>query len=992
MAQADHAGRIRGDTFRDSQLDESTQVVLSAITHAQAYGDAPLLLQIDGDLGIGKSAYLTALLARLRSSVAPRILRVGGSPSLEQGATNKGDTDLGPVHHLAETLLGDAYDASLGGTSLALRCAAVLGTTALSSAALGSAPLNPPPLNPASLSAAVGDGTMPPTSVSTVLAVDDIDRLPAEARRFISALITAPSAPALTVIVTHRTGRAPRDLVAAARASGMRHEQVSLEPLHDTTITRIAADLGPALSATVAAGAQGNPLYAGVLREAFRRHPDARDTAEVLRLAEEGRSEVLRAAVASDITTLPKSVRRVLKALSVLDDTVAPGAVETVSGVTGTSFVTAVEELRARRLLTDEPGHHLHPVIRHSVALHADDELRALLHRRAAKLPDITPSVRADHLARIGKLLTEEEAAELTVLACDAAQTSPGAALHWLRAIPSKLRSEPREALLARVLLLSGEPAEALTRLRPLLRNCSQEVLSEALLLSGAAQQALGQREEARRSLHTVMQRGLPALLGEDASIERRAELLRRLADTLVLLDEVVPAEVATGLTGLGSSSIAQECAATAHIYRITELLGAGNVTKARRLFHAVAAQLPEAHEDSLTRLLMGPAAQAAWSAFVIEEYGICERIARRALSTARHTGRADSTALLGAILAYVLAHLGRAEEAEQVAGQALQDAKQHGPHGTEALATAGLLLTSQASGMASQHLLSERFAQLGQCDPPTINAWRRMVLSVRARFSALLRTPECSPELLQAATDAMTPQHYVDAARALAVSGNHELARSLVEQSSALAHTNNLHGQQAGAHLFAAELLMEAGRPIAARNLLTATQPVFVGLGLVMLQHRVRAALARVDEMLARRAQQFGSLTEREREVAELIAAGKKNRQIADRLVISPRTAENHVAKVLRKLGLESRQELITKFGSDVASDGAGGNAAMSAEPAGAALTSINLEPLPATVASSAVPPTGAVPHVGAAASGGSGSHADESADTKPIPIIRMG
>jgi predicted ATPase/DNA-binding CsgD family transcriptional regulator len=51
--------------------------------------------------------------------------------------------------------------------------------------------------------------------------------------------------------------------------------------------------------------------------------------------------------------------------------------------------------------------------------------------------------------------------------------------------------------------------------------------------------------------------------------------------------------------------------------------------------------------------------------------------------------------------------------------------------------------------------------------------------------------------------------------------------------------------------------------------------------------------------------------LTPRERQVAELVGQGLSNRQIAARLVTSRRTAESHVANILRKLGLASRTQL---------------------------------------------------------------------------------
>ena len=51
--------------------------------------------------------------------------------------------------------------------------------------------------------------------------------------------------------------------------------------------------------------------------------------------------------------------------------------------------------------------------------------------------------------------------------------------------------------------------------------------------------------------------------------------------------------------------------------------------------------------------------------------------------------------------------------------------------------------------------------------------------------------------------------------------------------------------------------------------------------------------------------------LTRREREVAELIGQGMSNKEIAARLVISPRTAEAHVEHILAKLGFTSRAQV---------------------------------------------------------------------------------
>jgi DNA-binding CsgD family transcriptional regulator/tetratricopeptide (TPR) repeat protein len=54
-----------------------------------------------------------------------------------------------------------------------------------------------------------------------------------------------------------------------------------------------------------------------------------------------------------------------------------------------------------------------------------------------------------------------------------------------------------------------------------------------------------------------------------------------------------------------------------------------------------------------------------------------------------------------------------------------------------------------------------------------------------------------------------------------------------------------------------------------------------------------------------------FGGLTVREREVAVLVAQGKTSREIAERLIVSERTAEVHVSNILGKLGFTSRAQI---------------------------------------------------------------------------------
>ncbi|MBA1334971.1 MAG: Two-component transcriptional response regulator, LuxR family [Firmicutes bacterium] len=54
-----------------------------------------------------------------------------------------------------------------------------------------------------------------------------------------------------------------------------------------------------------------------------------------------------------------------------------------------------------------------------------------------------------------------------------------------------------------------------------------------------------------------------------------------------------------------------------------------------------------------------------------------------------------------------------------------------------------------------------------------------------------------------------------------------------------------------------------------------------------------------------------IGSLTERERDIVQLVGQGKNNREIADELFITEGTAKNHISNILVKLELRDRTQL---------------------------------------------------------------------------------
>jgi DNA-binding NarL/FixJ family response regulator len=123
-----------------------------------------------------------------------------------------------------------------------------------------------------------------------------------------------------------------------------------------------------------------------------------------------------------------------------------------------------------------------------------------------------------------------------------------------------------------------------------------------------------------------------------------------------------------------------------------------------------------------------------------------------------------------------------------------------------------------------------------------------------------------------------------------------------------------DLPGERAHARLELARALAD-GQPEVARAEARAALECFVELGAPRPADEATALLRRLGDRGRYRPRRpsgtTGALTGREREVLALLAEGASNAGIAARLVISPRTAEHHVANILAKLGLSSRAQV---------------------------------------------------------------------------------
>ena len=856
-----HAGN---ETQRERELHRTSMAVQAAQDYRQ-----PLIVQIDGEFGVGKSSFLTSLLGRLRPGSTPP-LRVTGAhfASVSSPAAH---LPYGELQPFLEALLGDGPDEELSLDVLANRCADVLG---------------PEP---------------------RVLAVDDADRLTPEAHDLLAAMISATAAPPFIILVTHRLGLTSESLVAAARRLGMAHEHLTLEPLGDDEVAEIVVDLEPSRRESVIAAAAGIPLFARALGDALRRHPEACGAGEALSQAAASGAEVLRAVVAADLPFLSADTRLVLESMAVLGDAATPELIQEVARLDSAAVRSAFRELRRRRLVSVQLENGIHPVIRHSVSMHTDAKTHAALHRRTARLIDVDSAMRAEGISRLGDEMTAEEAVELERITAAEGVRNPAAALRWLRSIPQIHDSEATTLLTARALLHSGSAAEA-----------------HALLVSpGGGTYGLHTADIPRGLDPQVLRAATCQMLGDheaalallEAALRKEphdAEVLRQVADVWAHVEGTVPSRVLDRLVAVYEP----DNALTARVYRCLGHLSTGQVRLARAEFGGVPETLLGCDYARLAKLLR-PMQCAAWAAYMLEEFELCIKLAARGLRAAQALGRADAFGFLNTLLAFAHLTSGRRDEAEQFARQGLLYTEQLGPRDLLPVAQCALVVAAHDRYDGASPKLRARFAKLGELGVPAVASWRRIVLSTRARVSAALGEPEMPPELLSEPADATSAQRYSDAAWAAEASGDTELAKHLLGRALEIAEDQGLKGQRAIALTMIAAGSLTAGDPLNARALLAEAQDVFAELGMVMMLGHVHTLLAHASGALEKRFEDFSSLTEREFDVAELLADGLKNREIAERLVISPRTAENHVAKVLRKLGVENRQEFIEAYGT---------------------------------------------------------------------------
>jgi DNA-binding NarL/FixJ family response regulator len=96
-----------------------------------------------------------------------------------------------------------------------------------------------------------------------------------------------------------------------------------------------------------------------------------------------------------------------------------------------------------------------------------------------------------------------------------------------------------------------------------------------------------------------------------------------------------------------------------------------------------------------------------------------------------------------------------------------------------------------------------------------------------------------------------------------------------------------------------------------AARDTLERSLTIFESLGARLWAEKARSELRRIGGRTASDTE----LSETERQIVELVVAGRKNREVAEELSLSPNTVAWNLSKIYRKVGVRSRTELAAQI-----------------------------------------------------------------------------
>ncbi|MDP9075141.1 MAG: LuxR C-terminal-related transcriptional regulator, partial [Actinomycetota bacterium] len=157
-----------------------------------------------------------------------------------------------------------------------------------------------------------------------------------------------------------------------------------------------------------------------------------------------------------------------------------------------------------------------------------------------------------------------------------------------------------------------------------------------------------------------------------------------------------------------------------------------------------------------------------------------------------------------------------------------------------------------------------------------------------------------------------------------LAADGEHGAAAEMAMRAAERVDAAGSPVEAAKCRIVAGRALVQAGDRDQGVALLEAAEEQLARRGAFGFRDHAEKELRRLGRRVARRSgpvrpdEGLRGLTERERELAELVARGKTNRQIAAAAYLSEKTVERHLSHIFAKLGISTRAALAAVVAAD--------------------------------------------------------------------------
>jgi ATP/maltotriose-dependent transcriptional regulator MalT len=796
-----------------------------------------------------------------------------------------------------------------------------------------------------------------------VLCLDDVHWADSASVEALSALIRRPPSGRVLLAVAAREGQLPRAMAAALSAA-----------LREDRLTRVvpaplsqeeAAELVGEAAATIYPQTGGNPFY---LEQLARAGDGPR--AETAAAADWSVPPPVAAALTAELTALTPEARRLLDAAAVTGDPFEPALAAEVAELSEAAGLTALDELLERGLARPTSAPRLfafrHPVVRHAVYEAAPRGWRLGAHDRAARALErrgAGPVERAHHVEHAAGPGDERAIDLLATAARDLQSPAPAVAARFhsaaLRLLPERPENRERRTRMMRLLAdaqaASGEPLAARETLLEALRAARDD---ERLALTvGVANQEwwLGRGEESRRRLQVALG-DLPAEPSPDR-IRLRLSLALAALETRDLDEaQAQTSDARDDARAIGDPVFEIAALAGGALARVTALDGA----VAERNLHESAEALERLSGEQLATRLpafwMHGRARSALGQF---EAALADF--QRGTAIAADTGRESILLLLSVESVQTLIELGRLSEADAAAEEGVERARLSGIPRALLWALSALATARLAAGDVQGALQHAREAaaintppgfhaagQPGWCLGAALTAAgnpEQAVAAMRDAFggaalAAVLpaQRPSAAADLVEAQLacgDIAAAEQTLECGEAaagrsetgwaagaigvarvaalLARGRTREAAKVGAAATEAAAHAPLLSARARLAH---GQALAAAGERRAAIEAMVDAEAELDRFGARRRRDEAVRELRRLGHRVVRAARDTSTgplapLTTREREIAELVAAGRTNREVAEQLVLSTRTIEAHLRNIYGKLGVRSRVEL---------------------------------------------------------------------------------